>query len=202
MNEDYLWDKSGADAEIEKLENALRQFRYQETAPPVVSTNVLPFKKPAPRQWFQLSSVTAIAACLLFALLAGAAWMKILRSNIERDTVAETRPLQNSTAQPVDEIINSESRIELPVVKSGVVNSPVRVKSFKVRAVLPVQATRQKQLKIKIDKTVPAPAVKLTDEEKYAYDQLMLALSITSSKLKIVKDKVEGTDETNAVLER
>jgi hypothetical protein len=41
----------------------------------------------------------------------------------------------------------------------------------------------------------------LTKEEKYAYDQLMLALSITSSKLKMVKDKVAGVEEKNAVRE-
>ena len=34
MKEDYLWDKTGSDPEIEKLENALKAFRYQETAPP------------------------------------------------------------------------------------------------------------------------------------------------------------------------
>jgi hypothetical protein len=41
----------------------------------------------------------------------------------------------------------------------------------------------------------------LTAEEKYAYDQLMLALSITGSKLKIVKDKIAGTEDQNAVRE-
>ena len=41
--------------------------------------------------------------------------------------------------------------------------------------------------------------VKLTEEEKEAYEKLMLALSITSSKLKIVKDKVQNTDEQTAI---
>ena len=45
------------------------------------------------------------------------------------------------------------------------------------------------------------PTVKLTKEEKYAYDQLMLALSVTSSKLKLVTDKIDGIEEQNAVLE-
>ena len=35
----------------------------------------------------------------------------------------------------------------------------------------------------------------LTEEEKYAYGQLMLALSITGSKLKIVKDTINGVEE-------
>jgi hypothetical protein len=41
--------------------------------------------------------------------------------------------------------------------------------------------------------------VKLTAEEKAAYDKLMLALSITGSKLKIVKDKVQNSDEQTAI---
>ncbi len=45
------------------------------------------------------------------------------------------------------------------------------------------------------------PKVKLTKEEKYAYDQLMLALSITSSKLKLVTDKIENVEEQNVVQE-
>ena len=43
MNEDYLWDKTGEDPEIEKLENALQVFRYKETAPPALPAKALPF---------------------------------------------------------------------------------------------------------------------------------------------------------------
>jgi hypothetical protein len=45
------------------------------------------------------------------------------------------------------------------------------------------------------------PAVKLTEEEKYAYNQLMLALSITSSKLKLVEDKIYGAENPEKSLE-
>ena len=34
MKEDYLWDKTGEDAEIARLENALQAFRYTETRRP------------------------------------------------------------------------------------------------------------------------------------------------------------------------
>jgi hypothetical protein len=33
--------------------------------------------------------------------------------------------------------------------------------------------------------------VALTDEERYAYNRLMLALSITGSKLKLVRDTID-----------
>lgn len=35
----------------------------------------------------------------------------------------------------------------------------------------------------------------LTDEEKYAYGQLMLALSITSSKWQVVQDSINGVED-------
>jgi hypothetical protein len=39
--------------------------------------------------------------------------------------------------------------------------------------------------------------IKVTPEEKHAYDQLMLALSITSRELRIVKDKIYNREEPN-----
>jgi hypothetical protein len=36
--------------------------------------------------------------------------------------------------------------------------------------------------------------VALTQEERYAYHQLMLALSISSSKLKVVQDAINGVE--------
>ena len=45
MNEDYLWNRIGQKiAEIEKLENALKAFRYQEIAPPELPAKIIPFE--------------------------------------------------------------------------------------------------------------------------------------------------------------
>ena len=42
MNNDYLWDKTGEDAEIESLENLLGGLRFQPTAPPALPAAVAP----------------------------------------------------------------------------------------------------------------------------------------------------------------
>ena len=42
---------------------------------------------------------------------------------------------------------------------------------------------------------------KLTKEEEYAYDQLKLALTITGSKLKLLKDKVESVEDESSIRE-
>ena len=53
---------------------------------------------------------------------------------------------------------------------------------------------------------VPSPTtIALTEEEKYAYRQLMIALSVSSSKFKIVKDSINGNENiehTNSTNER
>ena len=45
MNEKYLWDKTGEDFEIEKLENALKSLSYRETAAPRIPVKTAPEKK-------------------------------------------------------------------------------------------------------------------------------------------------------------
>ena len=68
----------------------------------------------------------------------------------------------------------------------------------KIRRTIPVNLRQNKKPARKLE--TKSNEIALTKEEKYAYDQLMLALSITSSKLKIVKDKANGIEEQNAVV--
>jgi hypothetical protein len=190
MNENYLWDKTGTDAEIEDLENALQAFRYQETAAPRLPVKVAPLKRETNRRHFRLAF--AIAACLIFAVIFTGALFQILNNQTTTETnsalinTPEIEPLSksNSTAKeqsnPVIEEIEAPKQLSKPT-------------AIQIRQTVPLVARHNKKpartFKPKIEK-----AVKLTEEEKYAYDQLMLALSITSSKLKIVKDKVEGSE--------
>ncbi len=66
MKEDYLWNKTGNDPEIEKLENALKAFRYQETAPPALPAKIIPFETKTSRGFFRLAfAFTAFATVLV-----------------------------------------------------------------------------------------------------------------------------------------
>src|SRR5688500_9810075 len=95
MKEDYLWDKTGSDAEIEKLETALRFFRCEETAPPVIPAKVLPFvKKDSPQRSFTF--LRAIAACL--ALTSISLGVGILISNTKKEIARSV--LQESVIVP------------------------------------------------------------------------------------------------------
>lgn len=215
MKQDYLWDKSGADPEIEELENALSAFRYQETAPPALPAKVLVFPERAvektPRRRFSLAF--AFAACaaailitfgILFQLSSNKSAVTIdsarttepqINKEIGKDAFAEVEQLQSSP------IGNVEKTATLPQIKAPkqIAKQTAKQNAIKIRRHISADS---RQNKIITDAEIKKPSETLTAEERYAYDQLMLALSITGSKLKIVKDKVdgvEGVEEQNAV---
>jgi len=188
MKEDYLWDKTGEDAEIQGLENALKAFRYTETAPPELPQKVFTVEKAKPRKFFQFGfAFTAFAAV---AVIFFTVWFQFADNKIPViKTVAET------TAPTIDDKIADEKIIkpdEFTPVK--VVATTPQIRRNTAPNVRPKKAVLRR-VKVK------EPTETLTAEEQYAYNQLMLALSITGSKLKIVKDKIDGIEEQNAVIE-
>jgi type III secretory pathway component EscV len=195
MKEDYLWDKTGAvDPEIQRLENALTVFRYQETEPPALPAKIIPFERKTPRGFFRLAF--AFAACAALAIISLGVWLQISNNKVE---IAK-----NSTetiAPQIDERVADETSVKQSddsiVEKVEIPEQPARQKITKIRKVVQPIARQNKLIAQNVE--VKKPTVKLTKEEKFAYDQLMLALSITSSKFKMVKDKVEGVEEQNEV---
>lgn len=186
MNEDYLWDKTGEDPEIEKLENALAAFRYKKTAPPELPAKILPFKRrETPRRFIRYAY--AAAACVAFAVISLAVWLQISNKKTGEASAEITAIYapQNNFESPTDTFA--------PLVqKSGTAKETAKPQVVKIKKVVPR------------NKIILARAVKkdksdeLTSEEKYAYNQLMLALSITGSKLRLVSDKID-TGKENAV---
>ncbi len=196
MKEDYLWDKTGEDAQIERLENALKAFRYAETAPPALPAKVLVIEKEKPRRFFQFGFALAAFATIIVVLFT--VWFQIANNKLPvAPSMAETS-LPKSDHKVAEKTVPKDPNFA-PV---KVFENPrrrsrpnfIKIRQNSMPTIRPNKAVRR-NLKVK------EPTETLTAEEKYAYDQLMLALSITSSSLKIVKDKVEGIEEKTAVLE-
>ena len=216
MKQDYLWDKSGEDKEIAELENALAAFRYKESALPALPAKILPFQPKTvekiviekPRRRFSY----ALAACAAAILSAFG-----ITFQIAPDKTATANDLAQSLSvnQPINDEINDENQID-----SAADDETFALENVEASPQIEVSKRIIKQFKNTIDGQTAKPRVvktrqsvfnenktnvrkpetenssaRLTDEEKHAYDQLMLALSITSSKLKIVKDKVDGVEE-------
>jgi hypothetical protein len=193
MKEDYLWDKTGEDAELERLENALKAFRFQEHAPPELPQKVLTIAPEKPRRFFQLRFALAAFAAVLVIL--SLVWLQSGKIPTDR-TVAEN----NAPKRP--EKVANESFIppaQTPAVKNPEVPPAVKPNVVRIRQTN-APAVRRNKPSVS-HKRAKEPVETLTAEERYAYDQLMLALSITGSKLRLVKDAVDGIEGRNAVLD-
>lgn len=188
MKDDYLWDKTGKDAEIEKLENALQIFRSSVNEAPKISSNIVSFKKQPQRKVFPV--FRALAASFVFAFVLIGIWFY---SNVNNE-IAQNKNVENSTQKDVSE---KQNKIEISENDKASIDekfekSEPEKQNYKVQKL--IYKPKSKTPKIKNNQVV-----KLTEEEKDAYEKLMLALSITSSKLKIVKDKVQNLDEQTAI---
>jgi hypothetical protein len=190
MNEEYLWNKTGSDPKIERLEKALAVFRHRESAMPPVFA-VAEDVRPARRWRFPLAFAFAACAAIVFVAVV---WVQLARTSSEAGDMVTyvAHPVVDEEAAPTaqpEAAPYAEPRPAKPAL-----SAPRRAKQ-KVEATVAKTVRRPKQ--IHRDNRAPQGIASLTKEERYAYDQLMLALSITSSKLKIVQDTINGTDPEN-----
>lgn len=219
--DNYLWDKTGENAEIAELENALAAFRYKETAPPALPAKILsfpaqaatkPLAEQSPRRVplrFALAACAATVFVILGALfqLAGD---KTATDNDSAQTFSINKSNNKEIAEESDEETRSGSIAETEsLTLENVETSPqvevsrriikqfeetLAINKSKIVKIRRAAAKQNKPLARNAELPKTTSAAALTDEEKYAYDQLMLALSVTSKQLKIVKDKVNGIE--------
>ncbi len=181
MKQDYLWDKTGNDAEIERLEGLLSGFRYMDEAPN--GSNVVEFPTRSKRSLKPL--IFSMAACLAVGAVAIGIW------NLSSIT-GEPTPLHvvhETEAGPKPELavpVTPATREEPTLVLSK--QAPVMM-AKKNKPSLKQKYTAAANKGDSVDKP------RLTKEEKYAYGQLMLALSITSSKWQVVQDSINGVED-------
>lgn len=186
MKDEYLWNKTGANAEIEALENALQAFSYRENAPPELPAKVFTVEKAAPRGFFRLRF--AFAAFASVAAVLFVVWLQFQNANLPpRESVAEiSEPkIENKVA---DEFIERKPEIKPAQTVQKIQPAVVKTQQRSAPKMRPVKTVLRHA-------KISQPVETLTAEEKYAYDQLMLALSITGSKLRIVKDKIDRMEE-------
>jgi hypothetical protein len=175
MNNEYLWEKTGEDPEIAKLENALATFRYRENAPPA------PAVAAVERNSFRsrLAIAFAAPAFAAFAIAAGL-WFRY----DETEIIFIHQP-------PAQETFEKPSEIRTPAVQPA--TQPKQPVDRRRHGAQFASTRTPRRSQEKVHSRKPA-TVALTQEERYAYHQLMLALSISSSKLKVVQDAINGVE--------
>ncbi len=184
MNNDYLWDGTGSDPEIEQLERSLGVFKHASSDSPMPST-----PKSNPRRKVTIGSfqilhtrfVLASAICLAFVLLIGlGVWLQLTEVT-PKDVIADRIIRDKRSTAPAN-----AHRSAIPVSEPARI--PVRqappVRFASVQQIGPRTEIRKKRI----------PSEILTKDELYAYNQLMTALSITRTNLRLVKDRVDGIE--------
>lgn len=185
MKQDYLWDKNGQDEEIQHLEAVLSVFRHDGTSRPPVLSDA---KENARRSWFLSFGLTFASAAVI--VVAVVSMFVFMSKGARTETARAPKAVAPISSGSEDHARNASPSV-VPAEKRSVTPEPAIASALKIKAA----SARQRNL-------VAARAVrqkqpKLTREERFAYDQLMLALSISGSRLKIVKDAVEGTEESS-----
>lgn len=182
MNDDYLWNKTGSDPEIGELEATLAAYRYEPDAAPM-----LPIKEKEAVSgsswtlWLRLAFAGTAAA--VFAISVGL-WAVQERDLADGENPRNLRPESGARTESV------------PVAPAEPITPrPPNVETQEKPVVASLTSARKKSTPQARRTVVKTRNPSLTKEEKYAYDQLMLALSITESKLKIVRDTIDGNEQ-------
>jgi len=186
MKEDYLWNKTGSDAGIEKLERELAAFRYRTNEPPALPAKVLSLPEKRSYRFLKLGFAVVFVPSFVFILL-GLVWTGMLDNKPDGGASTIVSESQKNISEPRHESPSTSSPAPVPV--------PARIQR---KATAPIRAIKAGVRRLD---TRNQPE-HLTQEEKYAYSQLMLALSITSKELSIVRDKINGREERTAADDR
>jgi hypothetical protein len=175
MINDYLWDRTGSDADIERLESLLGGMKFQPDGPPAREIVI----EPARPRWFMrlglgFAAASMATAALLFAIFPGG------------DTPYAVVVEQEQ--RPTETKLTAKSQPDVEYAKASA--TPQRPK----KRVPKKRIRREARSAPMPEPQRPLPET-FTAEERDAYRQLMTALAITGEKLSIVRDKLNGTEE-------
>ena len=224
MKEDYLWDKTGSDAEIEELENSLKAFRSKNTAAPDLPQKTFALDKTSmqnaqPRR-FSLRFAFAAFACVAFVITSFGIFQVLnfseqdFAKNSDDKSVNEPKA-KSSTDSEIKPILKDEvvkqaiaEKTTKPIIVKETTKRNIQTQPQIIKTRKRVKRTHKtkfvaKRIRRKSKSTKPKiETVKLTKEEKDAYDQLMQALSITGTQMKIVQEGINGVKEEKTAVKK
>ena len=179
MNNDYLWDRTGSDAEIERLESVLEGLRFHPEEPPVAPAREIVVEPVRPRWFMRLglgfAAASMAAAALLFAILPSG-------NTLQPVAVIDDKPRSPEPASSLDPATGVE------YIKASA--TPQRPK----KRVPKKRVRREARFAPVPEPQRPLPET-LTAEERDAFRQLMTALAVAGEQLSIVRHKLNGTGE-------
>jgi hypothetical protein len=209
MKENYLWDKTGEDSEIKRLENALKEFRTENTTAPLLPAKTFVLENNSlsnQKSGFSFKFALAAFACLGLIIISVGIFQILnignqdLAQNTSDLTSEESLTKVKSSVQPPTPVEIKAEPVQ-PVIEKTKFVPPRKAKRTIFKASDRVQpkvksnpVIAQKTAQKSINNEPKVKTVKLTKEEKEAYQQLMEALAITGSQMRIVQEKINGVD--------
>ena len=186
MSDEYLFDKQGTDGEIERLEKMLSAYRLEPNVPKL--PNLAPGETSNRRfGWFRLGYAFAFAS-LVVVLAAGVITIQFPGGPNKEVTSISPVEIPEIERPFIAPSATDRAAINGPAVNG---NSAVDMKKAKKPVLIVLRRFRRPTA----NNLIAAKTPRLTKEEKYAYDQLKVALWITGSKLKVVQDTIDRVDD-------
>lgn len=184
MKEEYLWNKTGEDEEIRQLEETLAAFRHRPGEAPRIYFEFQP--APVAAAGWKLFSLRLALAFSAVTVAAVGAWGVMQRSlrALEYETVFVSMPAE---PEPAFAEAGSDKSFMAQPAATIPDTAPTARLSRESRSAMKTVNKAAKQAPIR----KPQRPL-LTAEEQYAYDEVRRALSISSEKLRIVKDTING----------
>jgi len=184
MNKEYLLEKTGGDPEIEGLESLLAVYRFEPGRAPVLPAETTEMRRPW-FGWLRFSVAAGAAAVAVFAGLLAYGRIEKLLLNADRPAISEVAPPGRTLPLLVEPSQPSDSERSIAAVDLGTVPSRrTNVQPIRYRKPAAIPSIEKRR-----------PQVALSKREKYAYNQLMVALYITGTKLKVVQDTIDRVDD-------
>jgi hypothetical protein len=191
MSNEYLYDKTGSDPAISGLEDLLAAYRIDPVAPKMsrAATDETSVNRSG---WFPLKyrlgfalAAIVLAVTMLSLVYLGSSKIEYV-ANSPKAVPAVDLPIADevSSVAAVDQHPSTETK--LPAARLAVDRHPAKI-------------ARRAAPRTFVARNTAPKTPKLTREERYAYDQLMVALWITGSKLRTVQDTINRVDDDIAV---
>ena len=180
MKEDYLWDRTGSDAEIERLESLMSSLAFRPAEPPELPAREFVLEPARRGRLVRLGLGFASASVAIAALLMATVFLRQAQHPLA--VLQEREPAKPTYAAPVP-VVRSRDMDYQPISAASQRRSKSKKRARREAKIAPAPQSR------------PLPVLTLTAEEADAYRQLMTALNITGTNLSIVRDKINGSED-------
>jgi hypothetical protein len=185
MNSEYLFSKEGGDDEIERIEDLLSVYRIEPIAPAFNRTVAADEHSTRPGFGFLLTYIGVIGtlAAIVIIVITVITWQL-------------GKPVEVTAVSPAVVISPVTTGDSVPVYPNGgSIAVPPKNSTSTARPPLIKTTYRQTPRPASKFQSHIAAEPKLTAEERYAYEQVKVALFLAGSKLKVVQDTIDRTGD-------